>query len=153
MSVFYIFLALFSFLTAGLFGRFFGRSLTCFLPLFYIFLVFQFSLFYSFELFLSSDKIMVYSITWLNFIDILFNFGFLFDSLTCVMIIIITCISFFVHAFSIDYMSHDPHISRFMSYLSLFTFFMLILVTANNFLQLFIGWEGVGLCSYLLINF
>src|SRR3546814_1418231 len=50
-------------------------------------------------------------------------------------------------------MSHDPHLPRFMSYLSLFTFFMLILVTANNLLQMFVGWEGVGLCSYLLINF
>ena len=79
--------------------------------------------------------------------------GFLFDSVSSVMLVIITSISFFVYIYSISYMSEDPYISRFMSYLSLFTFFMIILVTADNFLQLYAGWEGVGLCSYLLINF
>ena len=58
-----------------------------------------------------------------------------------------------VHLYSTEYMKTDPHLPRFMSYLSLFTFFMLILVTADNFIQMFVGWEGVGLCSYLLINF
>jgi NADH:ubiquinone oxidoreductase subunit 5 (subunit L)/multisubunit Na+/H+ antiporter MnhA subunit len=69
------------------------------------------------------------------------------------MLIVVTFISSLVHIYSTEYMSHDPHLPRFMSYLSLFTFFMLILVTADNFIQLFVGWEGVGLCSYLLINF
>ena len=69
------------------------------------------------------------------------------------MLIVVTFISFLVHIYSIGYMSADPHIPRFMSYLSLFTFFMLILISANNFVQMFVGWEGVGLCSYLLINF
>lgn len=77
----------------------------------------------------------------------------MFDSLTASMCVVVTFISFLVHFYSIEYMSHDPHLPRFMSYLSLFTFFMLILVTADNFLQMFVGWEGVGLCSYLLINF
>jgi NADH-quinone oxidoreductase subunit L len=69
------------------------------------------------------------------------------------MLLIITCVSFFVHLYSANYMKEDPHILRFMAFLSLFTFFMIFLVTADNFLQLFFGWEGVGLCSYLLINF
>jgi len=69
------------------------------------------------------------------------------------MLIVVTLISSLVHLYSTEYMSHDPHLTRFMSYLSLFTFFMLILITANNFLQMFVGWEGVGLSSYLLINF
>lgn len=69
------------------------------------------------------------------------------------MLVVVTTISFFVHVYSVSYMEHDPHLQRFLSYLSLFTFFMLILVTADNFLQMFVGWEGVGLASYLLISF
>ena len=79
--------------------------------------------------------------------------GFYFDSLTVVMLLVINIVSTCVHVYSISYMWQDAHIPRFMSYLSLFTFFMLMLVTADNFLQLFFGWEGVGLASYLLINF
>lgn len=69
------------------------------------------------------------------------------------MLVIITLISFMVQLYSLSYMKHDPFLCRFLSYLSLFTFFMELLVTADNFIQLFIGWEGVGVCSYLLINF
>ena len=79
--------------------------------------------------------------------------GFLFDSLTCVRLVVVTCISTLVHLYSTEYISHDPHLPRFRSYLSFFTFFRLILVTAENLVQMFVGWEGVGLCSYLLINF
>nr|YP_008816167.1 NADH dehydrogenase subunit 5 [Roya obtusa]YP_009755755.1 NADH dehydrogenase subunit 5 [Roya anglica]AGZ90377.1 NADH dehydrogenase subunit 5 [Roya obtusa]QIQ22994.1 NADH dehydrogenase subunit 5 [Roya anglica] len=81
------------------------------------------------------------------------SWGFLFDSLTVVMLIVVTFVSTLVHLYSISYMSHDPHIPRFMCYLSIFTFFMLMLITGDNFIQLFLGWEGVGLASYLLINF
>lgn len=81
------------------------------------------------------------------------TWGFYFDSLTVVMLVVITSISLLVHVYSISYMSGDPHIPRFMSYLSIFTFFMIMLVTADNLIQMFFGWEGVGLASYLLINF
>lgn len=75
------------------------------------------------------------------------------DVLTAVMLIVVTWVSSVVHLYSVGYMHHDPHQQRFMCYLSLFTFFMLMLVTSDNLLQLFLGWEGVGLCSYLLIGF
>ncbi len=75
------------------------------------------------------------------------------DALSSVMLVVVTLISAIVHVYSIGYMSHDPHKPRFMAYLSLFTFSMLTLVTSDNFLQLFFGWEGVGLCSYFLIGF
>ena len=75
------------------------------------------------------------------------------DQLTAVMLIVVTGVSAMVHVYSIGYMHGDPSVPRFMSYLSLFTFSMLMLVTADNFMQLFFGWEGVGLCSYLLIGF
>lgn len=81
------------------------------------------------------------------------SWSFCFDSLTVILLFIVTFISLLVHLYSLEYMSHDPHLPRFLAYLSLFTLFMLILVTANNFLQMFVGWEGVGLSSYLLINF
>ena len=75
------------------------------------------------------------------------------DPLSAIMMFVVSTVSTLIHIYSIGYMSHDPHIPRFMAYLSLFTFFMLALVTADNFLQLFFGWEGVGLVSYLLIGF
>jgi NADH-ubiquinone oxidoreductase chain 5 len=85
---------------------------------------------------------------WFNII-----WGFEFDSLTTSMLIPVLIISSLVHIYSISYMSNDPHIQRFFSYLSLFTFMMIILVTANNYLLMFVGWEGVGVCSYLLVSF
>ena len=78
---------------------------------------------------------------------------FNFDSLTVSMLIPVLIVSSLVHIYSIGYMSHDPHNQRFFSYLSLFTFMMIILVTANNYLLMFVGWEGVGVCSYLLVSF
>lgn len=90
---------------------------------------------------------------WITLSDYKANFGVYFDSLTALMFFVVTTVSALVHIYSVGYMSEDPHQPRFMAYLSLFTFFMLVLVSANNFLQLFLGWEGVGLSSYLLIGF
>ena len=98
----------------------------------------------------SSNKLIF---NWISSGDFVVNWSINIDSLTSVMLVVVTLISSIIHFYSIGYMSRDPHKSRFMAYLSLFTFAMLTLVTADNFLQLFFGWEGVGLCSYLLIGF
>ena len=90
---------------------------------------------------------------WISSGNFIANWSINIDPLSSVMLIVVTFISALVHIYSIGYMSHDPHKPRFMSYLSLFTFSMLVLVVSDNFLQLFFGWEGVGLCSYLLIGF
>lgn len=90
---------------------------------------------------------------WLDSDLLTTYFGLQFDNVTATMLIVVTSVSTLVHIFSTAYMGGDPHLPRFMSYLSLFTFFMVLLVTSDNYPQLFIGWEGVGLCSYLLINF
>jgi proton-translocating NADH-quinone oxidoreductase chain L len=90
---------------------------------------------------------------WLQIEMLTVNLGYLIDSLSVSMLLIITLISFCASIYSIEYLSTDPHLIRYFTYLSLFTFFMIILVLAPNLLQLFIGWEGVGICSYLLINF
>mgnify|MGYP001425186603 FL=1 len=90
---------------------------------------------------------------WINSGNLNVNWSIKIDPLSTVMIMVVTSVSALVHIYSIGYMSNDPHKPRFMSYLSLFTFSMLCLVVSDNFLQLFFGWEGVGLCSYLLIGF
>ena len=92
-------------------------------------------------------------IEWISSGDFVANWSINVDPLSSVMLVVVTFVSALVHIYSIGYMSHDPHKPRFMSYLSLFTFSMLALVVSDNFLQLFFGWEGVGLCSYLLIGF
>tara|TARA_B100000745_G_scaffold300298_1_gene253712 strand:- start:453 stop:2393 length:1941 start_codon:yes stop_codon:yes gene_type:complete len=91
--------------------------------------------------------------TWINSGSLNVNWSMNIDPLSAVMLVVVTSVSSLVHIYSIGYMSHDPHKPRFMAYLSLFTFTMLMLVTSDNFIQLFFGWEGVGLCSYFLIGF
>src|SRR5258706_5525201 len=91
--------------------------------------------------------------TWITSGDITLQLGFLIDKLSATMMLVVTFVSLMVHVYTIGYMADDPGYQRFFSYISLFTFSMLMLVMSNNFLQLFFGWEAVGLVSYLLIGF
>jgi NADH-quinone oxidoreductase subunit L len=99
----------------------------------------------------NSTKVVVLS--WIHSGELKLDWVLRVDALTAIMLVVVTTVSSLVHLYSIGYMSDDPHRSRFFAYLSLFTFAMLMLVTADNFLQMFFGWEGVGLASYLLIGF
>ena len=104
-------------------------------------------------IFMGSPLLLPLPFSWLTLGWLDLDMGFMMDELSMSMMIPITTVSFLVHMYAIGYMNGDPHIQRFFSYLSLFTFFMLLMVTADNWLLLFIGWEGVGLVSYLLIGF
>ena len=106
-----------------------------------------------FDIALGHNVAHVEVLSWIVSGDFNLSWAFKVDTLTAVMLVVVTTVSCLVHIYSVGYMSHDPDIPRFMSYLSLFTFAMLMLVTADNFLQMFFGWEGVGLASYLLIGF
>jgi len=105
------------------------------------------------EVGLNNIPVTINLFRWIDSESLNVLWAFHFDSLTVSMLIPVLIVSSLVHVYSIGYMSHDPHNQRFFSYLSLFTFMMIILVTANNFLLMFVGWEGVGVCSYLLISF
>ena len=91
--------------------------------------------------------------TWMTIGELKFELGFLIDNLTASMMFVVSFISLMVHIYTIGYMKNDPGYHRFFTYISLFTFSMLSLLMANNFLQLFFGWEAVGVMSYLLIGF
>jgi len=99
-----------------------------------------------YEVGLKNSPLSIKIFTWLESESLIVNWGFIFDPLSITMCVIILSISAFVHLYSIDYMSGDPHLQRFFSYLSFFTFFMLILVTSDNYLFMFIGWEGMFKC-------
>jgi len=144
---------LLSFLTATIFGRFLGSRGVCSLSTFCTFFAFLLSLFIFYEVSLCKAVCSIKTFSWMISDSLVISWGFLFDNLSASMLIVVTSVSWLVHLYAIGYMENDPHQPRFMSYLSLFTFFMLILVTADNFIQMFVGWEGVGLVSYLLISF
>src|SRR5246127_1464295 len=91
--------------------------------------------------------------SWINSDSLKIPFSFLVDPLSCLFLLIITGIGFLIHVYSVGYMHEDDGFPRFFTYLNLFIFFMLLLVLGNNYLIMFVGWEGVGLCSYLLIGF
>jgi proton-translocating NADH-quinone oxidoreductase chain L len=153
MYLLVLLLPLLASVSAGLFGRFLGFRGAAIITTGSVFLSFIISCIAFYEVALAGYTCSIEFMPW--FFSEMFDasWGFYFDSLTVVMLIVVTSISSLVHLYSISYMEADPHLPRFMSYLSIFTFFMLMLVTADNFLQMFFGWEGVGLSSYLLINF
>jgi len=153
MYLLLVFLSLIGSCLAGLFGRYLGSWGSVIITTSCLFISFLISLFVFYEVSFAGCFAYIKLAPWVNSEALNVDWGFMFDSLTASMCVVVTFVSFLVHLYSSEYMSHDPHLPRFMSYLSLFTFFMLILVTADNFVQMFVGWEGVGLCSYLLINF
>ena len=153
MYLLIVILPLISWITCCGYGRKIGEKGCGIISTSSLLLCFLMSILIFFEVSLENSSLE--NILW-NWFDLgLLNnpLGFYYDELTACMLVVVTTISCLVHLYSTSYMDGDPHLPRFMSYLSLFTFFMLILISSNNFVQLFIGWEGVGLCSYLLINF
>lgn len=148
-----IYLSFISFIIAFFFGKKLGNYYTSIFTSVNLFFCFIVTIFIFYEVCILKSTCYIKLIDWLFFDLFIIEWGFLFDPLTVLMLLIVTSVSFCTHVFSIEYMSHDPFQSKFMSYLTLFTFFMLILVTADNMIQLFVGWEGVGICSYLLVNF
>ncbi len=153
MDVALVFLPLIAAAIAGLFGRFIGnrgaQGVTCLAML--ASMVMAGAMFV--DVALHGHVHDTELLTWFRTGTFEAHWALHIDQLTAVMLVVVTVVSAMVHVYSIGYMHGDPSVPRFFSYLSLFTFCMLMLVTANNFMQLFFGWEGVGLCSYLLIGF
>ena len=145
---------LFGAIISGLFGKQIGRSASHWVTIIGVGTAFALSVLVFKDVII--DGAAVYNATvytWAISDGIQFEVGFLIDSLTAVMLIVVTFVSFMVHIYTIGYMTDDDGYQRFFCYISLFTFSMLMLVMANNFMQLFFGWEAVGLVSYLLIGF
>jgi NADH-ubiquinone oxidoreductase chain 5 len=140
-------------IVAGFFGRKIGVSGAQLITCTSVIVTTILAIFAFFEVGLNNIPVSINLFRWIDSESLDVIWGFNFDSLTVSMLIPVLMVSSLVHIYSIGYMSHDPHNQRFFSYLSLFTFMMIILVTANNFLLMFVGWEGVGICSYLLVSF
>jgi len=153
MYLLIVFLPLLGFLTAAFLGRFIGFRGAAIVTISCVVLSAFLSFVAFYEVGLCGSSCYIKFAPW--FFSEMFDasWGFMFDSLTVTMLIVVTFVSSLVHIYSISYMMEDSHLVRFLSYLSIFTFFMLMLVTGDNFIQMFFGWEGVGLASYLLINF
>jgi NADH-quinone oxidoreductase subunit L len=148
-----LFLPLLASITSGFFGKYIGDRVSEIVTSLFVSISALLSLIIFYQVIVSGYENNVVIATWINSGTLSVNWSIKVDALSSVMLVVVTLVSSLVHIYSIGYMSHDPHKPRFMAYLSLFTFAMLILVTSDNFLQLFFGWEGVGLCSYFLIGF
>jgi len=149
-----LFLPLLSSITVGLFGRNIGQKGAGIISTISIMITSILCWIAFYEVGLMGKSVYVPLWQWVSigtYVDI--SLGLMYDSLTVTMLILVTTVSSLVHLYSTEYMNGDPHLPRFMSYLSLFTFSMIMLVTADSYLFCIWGWESVGICSYLLINF
>ncbi|MEP3427955.1 MAG: NADH-quinone oxidoreductase subunit L [Roseibium sp.] len=149
-----LFLPLLGFLIAGLFGRQIGAKASEYITSGLLILTALLSWITFFGFWLGGAEAEVVNLfRWMEAGDLSVSWSIRVDTLTAVMLVVVNTVSALVHVYSIGYMHHDPHRPRFFAYLSLFTFAMLTLVTSDNLMQMFFGWEGVGLASYLLIGF
>lgn len=146
-------LPFFCFSIISLWGFLLGRFVSIFFILFFFILAIFITVYYFLEIICVKTQIVVHFWDWILSPFDSIKFGLLFDEFNLLMVILVYLVSFFVFCFSYDYLSEDPYLLKFFSFLSLFVFSMIILISSNNLLQLFFGWEGVGLSSYLLINF
>ena len=153
MEVAILFLPLLASIISGFFGKLIGDRSSEIITSLFVVISASLSLFIFYNVISNQYESNIVLATWINSGSLNVNWSIKIDALSSVMLVVVTLVSALVHIYSIGYMSHDPHKPRFMAFLSLFTFAMLTLVTSDNFLQLFFGWEGVGLCSYFLIGF
>ena len=153
MEITILVLPLVASIISGFFGKFVGDRNSEIITSFLVSISAVLSVIVLYQVIINQYQENIVIATWISsgLLDV--NWSMKIDALSAVMLVVVTSISSLVHIYSIGYMSHDPHKPRFMAYLSLFTFAMLMLVTSDNFIQLFFGWEGVGLCSYFLIGF
>ena len=153
MEISILALPLIASIISGFFGRFIGDRSSEIITSLLVSISAIFSCLVFYEVIFNQYQENIIIATWISSGSLEVNWSMNIDPLSSVMLVVVTSVSALVHIYSIGYMSHDPHKPRFMAYLSLFTFAMLMLVTSDNFIQLFFGWEGVGLCSYFLIGF
>jgi NADH-quinone oxidoreductase subunit L len=153
MEISIIALPLIASIISGFFGKIIGDRNSEIITSLLVSIAAIFSAFVLYEVIFNNYHDNITIATWINSGTLNVNWSMKIDPLSSIMLVVVTSVSSLVHIYSIGYMSHDPHKPRFMAYLSLFTFAMLMLVTSDNFIQLFFGWEGVGLCSYFLIGF
>ncbi|QTN98644.1 NADH-quinone oxidoreductase subunit L [Brucella sp. 458] len=150
-----VFLPLIGFLVAGLFGNKIGAKASEYITsgLMVFVAILSWIVFFKIPLGHDAETVRIPVLHWVTSGALTFDWALRVDTLTGVMLVVVNSVSALVHIYSIGYMHHDPHRPRFFAYLSLFTFAMLMLVTSDNLIQMFFGWEGVGLASYLLIGF
>ena len=153
MEILLLFFPLIASIISGFFGKYIGDRNSEIVTSLFVIVSAILSILIFYNVIVNGYENNIVIASWINSGTLNVNWSIKIDPLSSVMLVVVTVISALVHIYSIGYMSHDPHKPRFMAYLSLFTFAMLTLVTADNFLQLFFGWEGVGLCSYFLIGF